>query len=370
MKGQWLGEFKGSSSGKIILNIDEMPSHFQGVAYVLQDDPAIPNSAAFFKTRNKHNSFEFFTSAIQPINPLTDTPDGWGTLKNLYPQASMSNWAFAKGARSEKFMVLSWITDQTVGTAQLLLSAADRPSDIESKKFTWDEFKNYISSLETKKLLFRGQNKAWRLRTSFHRTGRTDVQRFITEDIQVLHKHLSARTKHVFNLDIANENGAFFNLVQHHGYPTPLLDWTYSPYVAAFFAYRNISKEDIQMADHHSRVRVFLFNQEEWKNSYQQSLHLPTSKLHLSIGEFLAIENERMIPQQAASTVTNIDDIEAYIQSHEMASGKRFLEAFDLPVLEKDKVIHELRFMGITAGSMFPGLDGACEELKDRNFEI
>jgi len=26
--------------------------------------------------------------------------------------------------------------------------------------------------------------------------------------------------------------------------------------------------------------------------------------------------------------------------------------------------------MGITAGSLFPGLDGACEEPAERNFEI
>jgi hypothetical protein len=31
------------------------------------------------------------------------------------------------------------------------------------------------------------------------------------------------------------------------------------------------------------------------------------------------------------------------------------------------KVMEELRFMGITAGSPFPGLDRAFEELKERN---
>jgi hypothetical protein len=46
------------------------------------------------------------------------------------------------------------------------------------------------------------------------------------------------------------------------------------------------------------------------------------------------------------------------------------LWAIDLPVSERKKVIQELGYMGITAGSLFPGLDGACEELRERNFEI
>jgi hypothetical protein len=85
--------------------------------------------------------------------------------------------------------------------------------------------------------------------------------------------------------------------------------------------------------------------------------------LHFSIQEFLAIENERMIPQQAASTVTNVDDIEAYITSKE-SKEKTYLSAIDLPLQERRLVLQELSFMGITAGSLFPGLDGACEELK------
>lgn len=34
------------------------------------------------------------------------------------------------------------------------------------------------------------------------------------------------------------------------------------------------------------------------------------------------------------------------------------------------RVMNELACMGITAGSLFPGLDGAYEELAERNFEL
>jgi hypothetical protein len=31
--------------------------------------------------------------------------------------------------------------------------------------------------------------------------------------------------------------------LRHHSYPSPLIDWTLSPYIAAFFAFRSIEKE-------------------------------------------------------------------------------------------------------------------------------
>jgi len=193
------------------------------------------------------------------------------------------------------------------------------------------------------------------------------VIRFLNDDIPVLHRHLSARTRHIFNLKDADENGAFFNLAQHHGYPTPLLDWTYSPYVAAFFAYRDIRATG--SADPNKRVRVFILDQ-RWKVEINQILFATRPFPHFSIGEFIAIENERMIPQQSISAITNVDDIETYIQSAAQKFGKGvpYLTAIDLPASERPAVFRELSYMGITAGSLFPGLDGACEELKERNF--
>ena len=69
-------------------------------------------------------------------------------------------------------------------------------------------------------------------------------------------------------------------------------------------------------------------------------------------------------------TVTNVEDIEAYIRLREESSNCSFLTVYDLPVSECDRVLSELSYMGVTAGSLFPGMDGACEELKRRNFSI
>ena len=59
--------------------------------------------------------------------------------------------------------------------------------------------------------------------------------------------------------------------------------------------------------------------------------------------------------------------METYIRSRE-TDTKKYLQMIDLPVRERKRVIRELSYMGITAGSLFPGLDGACEELAERNF--
>jgi hypothetical protein len=256
----------------------------------------------------------------------------------------------------------------TSGIIELKRLMADKPSELNPTENDWTAYKNYVTGLAGRRYLFRGQNSQWRLRTSFHRTGRADLNRFLTEDIPALHKHLSARTKHVFNLQNPEENGAFFNLIQHHGYPTPLLDWTYSPYVAAFFAYRGISNEEALNSDPSKKVRIHVFDQAQWKTDWRQLHMVLATAPHVSIGEYMAIENERLVPQQAASTITNVDDIESYIKTKEITNGKKYLWAIDLPVSDRKRVIHELNFMGITAGSLFPGLDGACEELKVRNF--
>ncbi|MFA5293403.1 MAG: FRG domain-containing protein [Phycisphaerae bacterium] len=372
MNGQWIGKHGGTNSGSIIVNCDDRGDYYEGVAYIGDSIYSLPSLAAVFKTNNRDNDFKFRTQVIMPINRLTGGVDSWENCKKLYADDTiLPKYADVKGCWDSESLTLEWTTDiGTGGFSKLPKTNADKPSEYNPINTDWIGFKEFVSTLEGRRLLFRGQNKPWRLRTAFHRTERANLARFVTEDISALYKNLSARTKHLFNLSVPDENGAFYNLLQHHGYPTPLLDWTCSPYVAAFFAYRSIDKNKASLARDDEKVRILVFDYKQWAADLNQILSLNTAALHLSTCEFIAIENERMIPQQSVSTITNIDDIESYIQLIEKEKGKSYLKVIDLPVTERTKVMRELSFMGITAGSLFPGLDGACEELKERFFNL
>ena len=372
MRGQWIGNYDGTNSGEIILNLDETDDAYEGVAYLHESNKKLPSIAVAIKTPNKNSTSSFTSSEIYPINPKTGLIDTVENVQALLPEG----FIFPKSANAnfclENAMLnITWNTDiGTTGSCELHRNLDESLSKLNALNLNWSEFKEYVSGLQgSSKLIFRGQNKAWPLRTGYHRTGRANLIRFLNTDIRLLNQKLSARTKHIFDLDSPRELGAFLNLLQHHGYPTPMLDWTYSPYVALFFAYRGISLKDSRNANPNDHVRVFTFDVGEWERDFIQILNLINVHKHVSIGEFLAIENERMIPQQAVTTVTNIDDIESYILECGVLRKKDYLKAIDIPVSERSIVIKELTYMGLQAGALFPGLDGVCEELKERNFQ-
>jgi len=79
MKGQWIGSYDGSNNGLIIVNIDEHPSYFEGVAYINESNNNLPSTAAFFKTTIQDNKFQFRTKWISPINRFTGVIDSAGS---------------------------------------------------------------------------------------------------------------------------------------------------------------------------------------------------------------------------------------------------------------------------------------------------
>lgn len=366
MRGQWLGEYTGGAAGRIMVNIDEVDDHFGVVAYLNPQDKEIPSSIVFLSTENKDTE-QVASANVFPIDPRTGNQGKWDEIKHLYPEGVVhSSKALVDISERNGRLYIAADSDEGVLIyCDLTKPKSDGISKIKGQKMTWLEFKKHTSSISKSSLLFRGQREPWSLRTSFHRRGRYRMSEFIGKDVRQLHQRLSAITSHFFDLTVPDQNGAFFNLLQHHGYPTPLLDWSYSPYVASFFAFR-----DLPIGHNgNNYVRIYVFNNLDWQHNFSQVTNLDPHFPHLSVMEFIAIDNPRQVPQQGVTTVTNLYDIEEYVIQCERETGKTFLQAIDIPSSERDIAMHDLRYMGITAGSMFPSIDGVCEELRERNFD-
>jgi hypothetical protein len=368
MRGQWVGQYTGTNTGQIMVDLDERDDRFEGYAYLYDNIPSHPGLLARVATTNKSRISRLNVS-VHPVDPHTGDATNWAQVSSNYPGITFPSNADVTFDWQGHALNINWTTNiLTSGSAQLPKSKASERSEYPINPITWEEFKAYVGTLEPRRYMFRGQEQPWRLRTSFHRTERADLFRFIGEDVQALHRVLSSRTRHIYDLRNADQNGSFFHLIQHHGYPTPLLDWTYSPFVAAFFAYRKIAVPSASKSADDKNVRIFAFDQREWRNDIPQLQNLRAYIPHLSILDFIAIDNDRMVPQQALSSVTNVDDVETFIRWTEFHRKKTYLHVIDIPSTERSKVIADLSFMGISAGSLFPGIDGSCEEIRQRLF--
>jgi hypothetical protein len=366
MRGQWVGEYTGSTEGALTVNIDETEENFEGVAYLHPYDDKFPASGVHFSTKGKSLK-QRIKAIVFPINPQTGFGCAWDEIKHLYGEDS-SHSESAEVSIELLDGKLRLKADTDVGVefeCEMKAPKTTEESSIPGDVLSWSEFKSRIEKGSKSKLLYRGQQKPWRLSTAFHRRRRYRMNHFMEHDVKQLHRRLSAITPHYFDLSVPEENGAFVNLIQHHGYPTPLLDWSRSAYVAAFFAFRdwpiNHSGNEV--------TRIYIFNDQAWCRDLPQWQVLGPAFSHLSVMEFIALDNPRLVPQQSVTTITNIDNIEAYVSMFESHNSQSYLKAIDIPANEREVAMRDLKFMGITAGSMFPGIDGVCEGVIENNFD-
>lgn len=262
-------------------------------------------------------------------------------------------------------LTVNWEGDGKSGTEVL------RPSNISDKTqiigrselTTWTEFRQWAVDQKPRCFIFRGQEDPHKLATTFHRTWRNDLSYWIADDVPKVFEAMIERIAYPLQLGNLEHNAAIWSILQHHGYPTPLLDWTFSPFVAAFFAFQNVT------ADDNRRPRIFMFDKMGWEEKHgRHAFIVDAAPPQLVTLENLSVGNPRSGPQQSLSTVSNVADIEAFIRDKEVEDGRTYLTVCDLPPSEAPQIMRELELMGITYGSLFPGLDGICRDFRDRLF--
>lgn len=229
--------------------------------------------------------------------------------------------------------------------------------------YDWKYFNDYIYHrlLDYKTYVFRGHRRDdWKLESTLDRATKKSDDR---------HNHLES-----FKLAVRGRRGPnpakletendWWALGQHHGLKTPLLDWTKSPFVAAYFAFAG-SKEN-----HTSKRVVWALAKWHIENKSQQirAGFKKTSVLSRPpVIEFftpLSDENARLVNQgglfSRAPDGTAIEDwMKVNFPDTDPDSGKMLAIKITIPNFNRVQALKSLNRMNINHLTLFPDLYGA-----------
>ena len=158
-------------------------------------------------------------------------------------------------------------------------------------------------------------------------------------------------------------NYEYLAYLRHHGFPSPLLDWTKSAHIAAFFAFRG-------HLSHGGRVAIFTYCENPGVGSTKVG---PRNGAKIrTVGSTIRTHRRHFL-QQCEYTYCCSKTSEWYYRSHQEVFDRDYksqdiVEKFTIPASERTKALGHLDDLNINAFSLFGSEDGLVSSLAVREF--
>jgi hypothetical protein len=204
-----------------------------------------------------------------------------------------------------------------------------------------------------KRFAFRGQADAdWSLSSSFDRAyvGADDQRQaaylHYLRFFRVLNRRLGK--------EVPENNDEAGAIAQHYGMPTRLLDWSLSPYAAAFFAFYYAKVDRIRQ----SHVAVWALDARAFPKvadpryfSVLKTKSIANNRIHRQVGSFVVARGDHY-------------NLDAYLARQHQPEP--ILHRCIIPMRDTDEALNDLILMGQTPADIYPDFEGVAKYVRLR----
>lgn len=245
---------------------------------------------------------------------------------------------------------------------------------------SWADYKKFTDELSDN-WAFRGQlNTEWELMNAIERTDFIKNYKGIEADF--LSEFQRGARNYLGKDETPEHLIEWLALMQHHGAPTRLLDFSKSPFIAAYFAFEQTQYSDQDIAIwainlNFLKTQAVAFLSQHFPDDVTEGQNLVNEKLFEKV--FYANKyclvfpvepfrmNRRYSLQQSVfvSTGNSYDPFMEQLSFLKDNISKCVIK-FELPAALQKEVLRDLQRMNLNRASLFPDLDGYAASLRLR----